>query len=68
MLKNFDQKLRALFPCIHTYDCWFQVHKYWEVLPGSSFTEERIIRAIFNTNWVITWHLTIRLNSVLETV
>lgn len=47
-----------------------QVNKYrsWNVFPGTGFTEERVKRVVSSSYSFITWHLAVRLDSVLKTV
>lgn len=47
---------------------WFEIQEYgsWDVLSSSSFTEEGVESIITTTDGLVTWHLSIRLNSVLE--
>ena len=53
-----------------TDDCWLQVDEdgTWHVLAGSSLTEEGVERVVTATNGLVTGHLTIRLDSVFQTV
>jgi len=47
---------------------WFEIEENgsWDVLTSSSFTEEGVESIITSTNSLVTWHLSIRLNTVLE--
>ena len=49
---------------------WFQVHKHGsrDMFPGSSLTEEGVEGVVTTSDGLVTWHLTIRLDTVLETV
>jgi len=49
---------------------WFKVNEdgSWNVLSSSSFTEEGVEGIISASNGFVTWHLTIRLDSMLEAV
>ena len=49
---------------------WLQVeeHSSRNVFPGSSLTEERVEGVITASDSLVRWHLTIRLDTVLQTV
>lgn len=49
---------------------WFQIDEdgSWHVLASSSFAEEGVERIITTSDGLVTWHLTIRLDTVFETV
>jgi len=49
---------------------WFQVNEdgSWYVLASSSLTEEGVEGIITTSNGLVTWHLTIRLDTVFQTV
>ena len=53
-----------------TNDGRFQVDKYGSryMLASSSFAKEGVERVVSATNGLVTWHLTIRLNTVLQAV
>jgi len=50
--------------------CWFKIDENgsWNVFSSSSFTEEGVEGIISTSNSFVTWHLTIRLDSMLKTV
>ena len=50
-------------------DSWFEIEEdgSWDVLSGTSLREEGVEGIIATTDSFVRWHLTIRLNSVLET-
>merc|ERR1712150_456872 len=52
------------------YDSWFKINKNssWNVFSCSSFTEESVEGIISTSDGLITWHLTIRLDSMFEAV
>ena len=43
-------------------------HSSRNVFPGSSLAEERVERVITTSDGLVRWHLTIRLDTVLQTV
>jgi hypothetical protein len=47
---------------------WFEIEEYtsWDVFSSTSFTEESVESIITTTDSFIGWHLTIRLDTVLE--
>jgi len=47
---------------------WFEIEEYtsWDVFSGTSFTEESVESIITTSNSFIRWHLTVRLDTVLE--
>ena len=47
-----------------------QVHEHgpWNVFSGSSLTEERVEGVVTSSDCLVAWHLSIRLNTVLQTV
>jgi len=47
---------------------WFEIKEYtsWDVFSGTSFTEEGVESIITTTNSFVRWHLTVRLDTVLE--
>ena len=49
---------------------WFQVDEdgSWHVLASSGLTEEGVEGVVTTSDGLVTWHLTIRLDTVLETV
>ena len=49
---------------------WLEVDEYssWDVLSGSSLTEEGVEGIISTSNGLVTGHLSIRLDTVLEAV
>jgi len=49
---------------------WFQIdeNSSWNVFSSSSFTEEGVEGIISTSNGLVTWHLTIRLDSMLKAV
>jgi len=51
-------------------DSWFKIDEdgSWDVLSSSSFTEEGVEGIISTSDGLVTWHLTIRLDTVLKTV
>jgi len=51
-------------------DSWFKIDEdgSWDVLSSSSFTEEGVEGIITTSDGLVTWHLTIRLDTVLKTV
>ena len=51
-------------------DSWFQIDEDGTgyVLSGSAFREESVERVINSTNGLVRWHLTIRLDSMFQTV
>ena len=53
-----------------TNDSWLQIYKYstWYVLSGSSLREEGIEWIITSSKGFVAWHLTIRLDSMLQAV
>ena len=55
---------------IHTDYSWFQVNKdsSWHMLASSSLREEGVEGVISTSNGLVTWHLTIRLDAVLQAV
>ena len=54
----------------HTYNSWFQINEdgSWNVFSSSSFTEKGVERVIASSNGLVTRHLTIGLDSMLETI
>lgn len=53
-----------------TYDCRLQIHKHssWHMLPRASLTEESVEGVIPTTNGLITRHIAIRLDTVLQAI
>ena len=53
-----------------TYDGWFEVHKDspWDVFPGPGLAEEGVEGVIATSDGLVTGHLTIRLDTVFQTV
>ncbi len=53
-----------------TNNCGFQIYKNssWHMLASSSLTEEGVEGVISSSNGLVTGHLTIRLDSMLQTV
>jgi len=51
-------------------DSWFKIDENgsWDVLSSSSFTEEGVEGVITTSDGLVTWHLTIWLDTVLKTV
>jgi len=51
-------------------DGWLQINENssWDVLAGTSFREKGVERVVAATNGFVAWHLSIRLDSVLEAV
>ena len=51
-------------------DGWFQVNEdgTWDVLSSSSFREKGVERVIASSKRFVTWHLTIRLDSMFQAV
>ena len=51
-------------------DGWFQINEdgTWDVFASSSFREESVERVVTSSKGFITWHLTIRLDSMFQTV
>jgi len=49
---------------------WFQVNEdgSWDVFTSTSFAEEGVERVVTTTDGLVTWHLTIRLDTVFQTV
>ena len=49
---------------------WLQVHKHspWYVFAGTGLTEEGIEGVVTAADGFVTWHLTIRLDAMLQTV
>jgi hypothetical protein len=47
---------------------WFEIEEYtsWDVFSSTSFTEESVESIITTTDSFIGWHLTVRLDTVLE--
>jgi hypothetical protein len=47
---------------------WFEIEEYtsWDVFSSTSFTEESVESIITTTDSFIRWHLTVRLDTVLE--
>jgi len=47
---------------------WFKIEEYtsWDVFSSTSFTEESVESIITTTDSFIRWHLTVRLDTVLE--
>ena len=54
----------------HTNYSWLQINKdsSGDVFAGTSLTEEGIERVITTSNCLVTWHLSIRLDAMLQTV
>jgi hypothetical protein len=48
----------------------FKIHKdsSWDVLSSTSFTKESVEGIITSSNGLVTWHLAIRLNAMLEAI
>ena len=46
----------------------FEIEEYasWDMLSGSSFTEEGVEGIITTTNGLVRWHLSIRLDTMFE--
>ena len=55
---------------IHTYNSWFQIYKHssGHMFACSSLTEECIEGVITTSNCFVTWHLTIRLDTMFQTI
>lgn len=53
-----------------TNDCRLQIHKHssWHMLPRASLAEESVKGIIPATNSLITWHIAIRLDTMLQAV
>lgn len=53
-----------------TYNRWLQVNKDSprNMFSSPSFTKEGVERVVSTSNCLVTWHLTIRLNAMLQTV
>jgi len=51
-------------------DSWLQINEdsSWDVFAGTSFREKGVERVVAATNGFVAWHLSIRLDSVLEAV
>jgi hypothetical protein len=51
-------------------DGWLQINEdsSWDVFAGTSFREKGVERVVAATNGFVAWHLSIRLDSVLEAV
>jgi hypothetical protein len=47
---------------------WFEIKEYtsWDVFSSTSFTEESVESIITTSDSFIGWHLTVRLDTVLE--
>jgi len=47
---------------------WFEIKEYtsWDMFTSTSFTEESVESIITTTNGFVTWHLTIRLDTMFE--
>ena len=54
----------------NTYDGWLQVNKHSsrDMLSCSSFREKGVERIISPADGFITWHLTVRLNSMFQAI
>ena len=60
---------RGLFCCL-TDDSWLQINKHssWDVLASSSLREEGVEGVISTSDGLVTGHLAIRLDTVLQAV
>jgi hypothetical protein len=49
-------------------DSWFEIKEYtsWDMFSSTCFTEESVESIITTSNSFVRWHLTIRLDTVLE--
>ena len=54
----------------HTNNSWFQVHKdgTGDMFPSSSLAEEGVEGIVPSSDGLITWHLAIRLDAMLQAV
>jgi len=50
--------------------CWFQVNEDspWDVFAGTSLTEEGVEGVVTTPDGLVTWHLAIRLDTMLQAV
>ena len=58
------------YAIILTDNGWLQINKNCsgDVFSGTSFREEGVEGIITTTNGLVTWHLSIRLDAVLQTI
>ncbi len=57
-------------PEMLTHYSWLEIdeHSPWYMLASSSLGEEGVERVISSSDGLVTWHLTIRLDTMLQTV
>ena len=53
-----------------TNDSWLQINKdgTWDMLAGTGLTEKGVEGVVSTSDGLVTWHLTIRLDAVLQAV